>query len=100
MEVTRVHFEAFKSLYDVTCDLDHFTVITGSNGSGKSNLVDALNFLGEVYADGLEFAVSRAGGYDNIAHRRTRRAKRNISLEVEVRLDAEDLARGLEPYRI
>lgn len=95
MELTSVRFEAFKSLYDVTCDLDHFTVITGPNGSGKSNFVDALNFLGEVYADGLEFAVGRAGGYDNIAHRRSRRAKRNVGISVEVRIDADDIRAGL-----
>ena len=62
MQVTEVRFGAFKSLYDVTCSLDRFTVITGPNGAGKSNLVDALNFLGEVYGDGLEFAVGRSGG--------------------------------------
>lgn len=102
MDVSRIQFGAFKSLYDVTCELDRFTVITGPNGSGKSNLVDALNFLGEVYTYGLEFAVGRAGGYENIAHRRTRRAKRPISMEVEVRLDRRDMermSRGARTHR-
>lgn len=90
MDVTAVRFEAFKSLYDVQCDLDHLTVITGPNGSGKSNFVEALHFLGEVYAHGLEFAVSRAGGYDNLAHRRTRRAKHPVTVMVEVTLKAQD----------
>lgn len=91
MQVTEVRFEAFKSLYDVTCSLDRFTVVTGPNGAGKSNLVDGLNFLGEVYGDGLEFAVGRSGGYDNIAHRRTRRAKRPVAISVKVRVSAADL---------
>jgi predicted ATPase len=90
MEVRKVRFEAFKSLYGVECDLDHLTVLTGPNGSGKSNFVEALHFLGEVYAHGLEFAVSRAGGYDNLAHRRTRRAKHPISVMVEVVITAAD----------
>ena len=93
MHVTEVRFETFKSLYDVTCALDRFTVITGPNGAGKSNLVDAINFLGEVYEDGLEFAVGRAGGYENIAHRRTRRAKRPITVSVEVKVSAEEVRR-------
>jgi predicted ATPase len=97
MHVTQVRFEAFKSLYDVTCDLDQFTVITGPNGAGKSNLVDALNFVGEVYADGLEFAVGRAGGYDNVAHRRTRRAKRHVAITVDVKVDSRELRRYLHP---
>lgn len=94
MDVTAVRFEAFKSLYGVSCDLDHLTVLTGPNGSGKSNVVEALHFLGEVYAHGLEFAVSRAGGYDNIAHRRTRRAKRPVSVMVEVTVTAADIQRS------
>lgn len=93
MRVAKVHFRAFKSLYDVECDLDRFTVITGANGAGKSNFVDALNFLGEVYADGLEFAIGRAGGYDNIAHRRTQRARRSISVRIEAVSGPEDFTR-------
>jgi predicted ATPase len=93
MRVTRVSFEAFKSLYDVVCEFDKFTVITGPNGAGKSNLVDALNFLGEAYSHGLEIAVSRHGGYENIAHRRTRRAKKAITIRVELALNSEDFQR-------
>lgn len=99
MRVSQIHFQAFKSLYDVTCDLDQFTVITGANGAGKSNLVDALNFLGEVYADGLEFAVGRAGGYENIAHRRTRRAKKPVALTVTATLDANEMRRMVRHLR-
>lgn len=91
MQLTAVRFEAFKSLYDLSCTLDQLTVITGPNGSGKSNFVDALDFLGEVYGHGLEIAVSRAGGYENIAHRRTRRAKKPIAFTVEVEIAKEDL---------
>lgn len=91
MEIRTVRFGAFKSLYDVACDFDHITVMTGPNGSGKSNLVDGLSFLSDTYQHGLEFAVSRAGGFENIAHRRTRRAKKPLSFVVEVRIDRADL---------
>lgn len=91
MQIQHVEFGAFKSLYDVSCDLGEFTVITGPNGAGKSNFAEALNFLGEVYQHGLELAVSRAGGYENIAHRRARRAKQSIRLKVESTLDSSDL---------
>lgn len=91
VQIDRIHVEAYKSLYDVDCELDRFSVVTGPNGAGKSNLVDAINFVGEVYKDGLEFAVGRGGGYENLAHRRTRRAKRPIALSVDLTLDSEDL---------
>lgn len=91
MEVVRLRVEAFKSLYELDANLEHLSVITGPNGSGKSNFVDAFTFLADVYRYGLEFAVSRAGGYENIAHRRSRRAKRPIAFQVEVAATGADL---------
>ena len=84
MRVQFVHFEAFKSLYDVTVTMGDLTVLTGANGSGKSNLVDGLDFISTVYTYGLDFAVSHGGGYENIAHRRTRRARRPIRVAVQI----------------
>lgn len=95
MRIKSVHFEAFKSLYDFTADLADLTVITGANGSGKSNLVDGLVFIGNAYLHGLELAVSHGGGYENLAHRRTRRARRPIRLTVEVEVDAKEVTEGL-----
>ena len=48
-------------------------------------------FLGDTYRHGLEFAVSRAGGYENVAYRKTRRAKKAVSFEVDVSLKTEDM---------
>lgn len=95
MRIRSVHFEAFKSLYDFTADLADLTVITGANGSGKSNLVDGLVFISNAYLHGLELAVSHGGGYENLAHRRTRRARRPIRTTVEVQVEAEEVAEGL-----
>lgn len=91
MKIRYVHFEAFKSLYDVVAQFGELTVITGANGSGKSNLVDGLVFIANTYLHGLEFAVGSAGGYENIAHRRTRRARRPIRIKVAVELTSRDV---------
>lgn len=95
MRIRSVHFEAFKSLYDFTTEFGDLSVITGANGSGKSNLVDGLVFIGNTYMHGLELAVSHSGGYENLAHRRTRRARRPIRIIVEIELDAKDVREGL-----
>lgn len=95
MRIRSVHFEAFKSLYDFTADLADLTVITGANGSGKSNLVDGLVFISNAYLHGLELAVSHGGGYENLAHRRTRRARRPIRTTVEVQVEAKEVAECL-----
>ncbi|NQX33588.1 AAA family ATPase [Herbiconiux sp. VKM Ac-2851] len=100
MQIVGLRVEAFKSLYNFECRLDHFSVITGPNGSGKSNFVDALSFLGDVYRHGLEFAVSHSGGFENIAHRRTRRAKKAIRFSIEVSVSGEDVDRLLNDYQM
>lgn len=91
MRVRSISIQTFRSIYDVTVQLDQLTVFTGPNGAGKSNLVSAMHFLGEVYQYGLEIAVSRAGGYENLVHRRSRPAKHPVRFSIEVTLSGEDL---------
>lgn len=93
MQLQSLRAEAFKSLYDMTATFGAMTVITGPNGSGKTNLVSAMRFLKDVHTFGVEFAVRHAGGFDNIAHRRQRRAKKAVRFGVKVRLDRSDLRR-------
>jgi len=49
--INQVHIEAFKSLEDLTIDLGHVNVFVGANGSGKSNILEALGVLAAA-ADG------------------------------------------------
>src|SRR6476660_9114323 len=43
--IKHVRIQNFRSLVDVTVDLDPLTVLIGRSGSGKSNFVHALRFL-------------------------------------------------------
>lgn len=43
--IKRLRIQNFKSLADVTIDLEPLTVLIGESGTGKSNLVAALRFL-------------------------------------------------------
>jgi energy-coupling factor transporter ATP-binding protein EcfA2 len=43
--LTRLEVDGFKNLVDVAIDFGPFTCIAGANGSGKSNLFDAILFL-------------------------------------------------------
>lgn len=61
-----------------------FSVLIGRNSSGKSNFADALEFLSIAYADGLEHAVAKKGGYENIAHRKERRSRSAIAFAIEL----------------
>jgi predicted ATPase len=91
VELAKLRVEAFRSLYDVTLAPRHFTVIVGANNAGKSNLGEGFEFLAELHRHGLEIAVNRKGGFENIAHRRMRRTKRPLAFDATVLFKQADL---------
>lgn len=50
--ITRIHVTGFRSLADVTLDLDGLTVLIGDNGSGKSSLIEVFEVLRHVTTRG------------------------------------------------
>lgn len=63
MRLTSVQISHYKSLSEVHLDnLQPLTLLVGANGTGKSNLVDALRFLRDMVVEGLDHAMSKRGG--------------------------------------
>ncbi len=46
--ITRIHINGFKTFLDFDLTLGPFQVIVGANGTGKSNLFDALHLLAQL----------------------------------------------------
>lgn len=46
--ITRIELDGFKTFQDFTLELGPFQVIVGVNGTGKSNLFDALRLLARL----------------------------------------------------
>jgi AAA15 family ATPase/GTPase len=61
VNVKRIHIKNFKSVVDLSLDLASINVFIGENGSGKSNILEALAFAAAAAADKVdnEFLVSR-----------------------------------------
>ena len=73
----------YKSLKDVHLDnLPPLMVLVGPNASGKSNFLDALDFVGAVFRDGLDSALAERGGFENVASRRQRRARGPVGFTI------------------
>ena len=73
----------YKSLKDVHLeDLPALMVVVGPNASGKSNFLDALDFVGGVFRDGLDSALAERGGFENVASRRQRRARGPVGFTI------------------
>lgn len=82
MRLHRLEIHNYKSLRNVAIEPTPLSVFVGPNAAGKTNLADAIDFLGHVYAWGLEKAVQNKGGYENICYRDIRRSKEPISFRV------------------
>ncbi len=52
--LTRIEVKGFKTLADVAVDLGAVNVFIGANGSGKSNLLEAIGFAGATAYAGLD----------------------------------------------
>ena len=80
--ITTLKLHSWKSYLDATLYLDPLTFIIGTNASGKSNILDALDFLKKV-ADGVQLKdviPTVRGGEDWII----KNGSRDASLEVVV----------------
>src|SRR6185437_5133991 len=65
--IKRVRICNFKSLGDVTVNLEPITVLIGRSGTGKTNFVEGLRFLRDyLRSRNLGTIVSQAGGWDRI----------------------------------
>jgi predicted ATPase len=91
MKIERLSVDNYKSCKSVEISPRNLSIIIGRNAAGKSNFVDALDFLGSVYRVGLENAVAIKGGYENIAFRRARRARSEIGFHVCAKYFAKNL---------
>lgn len=87
MRLKSIHIQNYRSLQDVWLLPSDLSLLVGANASGKSNFADCIAFLADMYRDGLEIAVQRAGGYESIAFRKLRRTKLPITIEVEAEIE-------------
>ena len=66
--VRKLIVEGFRSIRSEAVEFDNPTFLVGRNGSGKSNLVNALAFLGEAMTNPLSEVLSSRGGGRVVCH--------------------------------
>lgn len=64
MTISKIRIANFKSFADQTVELNDFNLLVGPNASGKSNFVQAFQFLRDIATHGLEDAISLQGGVE------------------------------------
>lgn len=93
MKLVELTIKNFKSLGDVTIKPSDLSVIIGPNGSGKTNLANAFAFMRDVYAIGLEAAVQKSGGFENIISAGNKYDANQIYVKTSVFLTVDEAKR-------
>jgi predicted ATPase len=83
--VACVRVRNYKSIGKCDVRLSPLSVLVGRNGSGKSNFLDALHFIGDALQTSLDHAIRGRGGLDAVRRRSTGHP-RNFAVEVELNL--------------
>lgn len=98
MKIEYLGIKGFKSAANIVLrDLPPFTALAGSNGAGKSNITDALAFLGAVVKRGAAQAIRDSGGFQQIHCFKHRKEKRTtISFTIRIKLEGETFDYSLE----
>jgi predicted ATPase len=79
----------FKSLGDVAVELSPVTLLVGPNGTGKSNIVDALRFLRDALVHGLDYAITDRGGI-TVLRQHSQGRPFTVGIGVELKYTFED----------
>ena len=59
--IRQVQIRNYKSIAQLSVNLELFTVFVGRNGSGKSNFIDALSFVKDCLFSSIELALIERG---------------------------------------
>ena len=91
----RLVVEGFRSIRRLELDLTtDVTVLIGANGSGKSNLVSALELVSRIWDDSFQEYLRRRGGVSNLFFEGDEDASEQISVEMCSEFNDEDQRNG------
>lgn len=107
MQIQKLKMTNFKSINTLTLtDVDNFSVFAGANGSGKTNIFQALEFVSSILRQGISQTMREFGGYHNVhSHKRRAENASIFTFDIKLRLNDQTLSYTLaaqltQPYQI
>src|SRR5258708_39881438 len=89
--INSITIRNFRSLADVTVELEDLTVLVGANGTGKSNFLNAVQYVRDVLKLGLTYAFSRQGNH-KVEHNSDEIS--DVAFEIKLTLNGQDAVSG------
>ncbi len=93
--IKKIRIQNFRSLLDVTVDLDPLTVLIGRSGTGKSNFIDAIRFLRDSLAN-RAVNFNQTAGVQSVFHVEHTKEPLIYDLSFEINGVSKDVAYRLE----
>lgn len=91
--ITRIEIDGFKTFHNFTMEFTPFTVVAGTNASGKSNLFDALKLLSKLAETDIKTAFNstnlRGDAIEQFSQLTNDSYSHKMSFVVEMLLDSE-----------
>ena len=97
--IQRIQVAGYRSVRDLTLDLQPINVLTGPNGCGKSNLYNSLVLIGRAAQGQLARAIAEEGGTPSIfwaGGERIRLQRKRPPKRVVLGFEAQDFAYELQ----
>jgi AAA15 family ATPase/GTPase len=98
--IKNIHIKNFKSIFDLNIDVGRINLFIGENGSGKSNLLEALVFVSASEADKLdnEFLSTRGIRVTEPSLMRSAFSKTNKTKDISITIVNTDETTGYTFY--
>lgn len=64
--IQELHISHYRSISELKITLGRANLLVGKNGSGKSNVVDAIQFLSDMVSEDLDYAFTKRHGSDSV----------------------------------
>jgi predicted ATPase len=99
--IRKLRLKGFRSIAADEIEFDNPTFLVGRNGSGKTNLIDAISFLAEAMVSPLETVIAHQGGLSEVCHRLPGgRSSGALVIAVDLGLLRPDLVSGSYSFEI
>ena len=90
MKLESLRLRNFRAFKDATMThIPNFCIVVGANGTGKSTIFSAFDFLKNAMSGNVNSALAKLGGNRGITEVRSRNTSGPMELEIKFRKDAK-----------